>query len=299
MIQLALGLKVNIHQPLIWTQLQGDCCSATNINCDGSQRVTQINWNNIGLSGVINGTAIPSSVTYLDLGRNDLTGSIPSALPNGLKTLFLHGNQMSGDLPSFPPLRDLWLGYPGYPGNHFTGTLRVNNPINLKINDNWIADIILQETSQLDSRCDLSNNPLLGYPNIAALTMCTKIGLYSACSLGHTKSVVGFTTTCVVGKTNFIYTKTTAAVITSSTTELNVFVEMQLTTNWTHKTIVTFGTVSFMPEMKEFSINLLMVLRLIVSLLILVVVVHKSPFTREIKKLVKPRKTRTTSEIEL
>ena len=59
-ISLAFGLKVSIKNPTLWTQLQGDCCIASGVYCDGSQRVWQIDWNNNGLNGVINGTAIPS-----------------------------------------------------------------------------------------------------------------------------------------------------------------------------------------------------------------------------------------------
>ena len=131
-IQLAFDLGMQTARPAIWTALQIDCCNtgATIVSCDGSQRVNQINWEIMELHGTINGTAIPSSVTHLVLRNNGITGSIPSALPSGLRGLYLYGNQMSGDLPSFPStLQYLILGYPGYPGNHFTGSLRLNRPI--------------------------------------------------------------------------------------------------------------------------------------------------------------------------
>ena len=171
-------------------------------------------WWGIGLTGVINETAIPPSVFYLYLYSNAITGKIPSSLPTGLRELYLHanaitgsiptvlpnnlvtlwlfGNQMSGDLPSFPStLQNLALGAPGYPGNQFTGSLRLNRAIYLRINDNWITDVVIQDSSGLGTSgnlCDLSNNPLLGNSNIAGLTTCTKNGLFSMSLLPVTKS---------------------------------------------------------------------------------------------------------------
>ena len=133
MIQFAYDLGMQTARPTIWSALQGDCCNygATLVICDGSQRVTEIHWNNFGLNRVINGTAIPSRVTVLYLFNNAISGSIPSALPSGLVALYLYnnaisgsipntlssglvvlslyGNQMSGDLPFFPStLTHLW-----------------------------------------------------------------------------------------------------------------------------------------------------------------------------------------------
>ena len=184
MIQFAYELGMQNKQPAIWTQLQSDCCSTGGITCT-SQRVTQIDWSSMELNGTINGTAIPPSLTelslysnavignipkvlpsslvYLTLARNLLTGSIPSALPSGLLELYLDGNQMNGDLPSFPPtLQNLILGYPGNPGNHFTGSLKLNRPIEVYINYNWIADVVIQDSSQI-------NPDRVSYPTIHCL----------------------------------------------------------------------------------------------------------------------------------
>ena len=202
-IQFAKNLRVQNTQPTIWTQLQNDCCSASGITCDGVQRVTQIGWWGKGLNGFINGTAIPSSLTYLALHNNDIVGVVPSGLPSGLIECYLDGNQMSGDLPIFPSaLRYLHLGWNGYPGNHFSGTLELNRPIQLSIFDNWISDVVIQDISAL-AQCDLSKNPLLGNPNIAGLVICTKNGLYSAGLLPVTKSTssTNVASTSAVGKT--------------------------------------------------------------------------------------------------
>ena len=264
MIELARGLGMQTARPAIWTALQSDCCTASSIACDGSLRVTQISWNIMGLNGVINGTAIPSSVTHLELYFNAITGAIPNALPSGLTRLwlynnaitgsipdvlpsgltnfYLHGNQMSGDLPSFPStIQYLGLGYPGYPGNHFTGTLRLNRPLQLLINDNWITDVVIQNSSQIDpSWCDLSNNPLLGNPNIVGLTMCTKTGLYNAALLPVTRSTTKLTsvvtTVSVFGSTTQI-----ASPEMTTTTQL-VFSEMTTMAKTTTTSAVTSAT---------------------------------------------------------
>ena len=248
-INLAKGLGVQSNQPVIWSALQTDCCTATGVTCV-SQRVKQIVWTADGLDGVINGTALPSSLTNLilfdnqisgsvelsypsgllelRLDTNQLSGAIPSVLPSGLKhlslsknkfngtipsvfpsglatlsvwnnqltgtiplifpigltSLSLDGNQLTGTIPAnLPPglwffhvhdnlltgdlpifssaITNIYLGYPGQPGNQFTGTLSLSKPARIYMNDNLVTDIIIQDSSAL-TICDLSNNPLLG-----------------------------------------------------------------------------------------------------------------------------------------
>ena len=249
-IELARGLGMQTARPAIWTALHGDCCTASSVDCVG-QRVIEIQWESIGLNGIINGTAIPSSVTYLDLEGNSLSGSIPNALPSGLRKLDLSGNQMSGDLPSFPPtLQYLFLGWPGNPGNHFTGSLILNQPIQLYINDNWITDVVIQDSSVLGTggySCHLDNNPLLGNPNIAGLTKCTQDGLYSAAMLPVTRS----TLTAVAKTTQWVSTTTRSTIsavllpVTRSTlTTLTKLTTGSTTTKSTNSMITTsvFGT---------------------------------------------------------
>ena len=302
-IQLAYDLGMQAAQPAIWSALQGDCCNSTRteVYCDGSQHVTQIQWDRIGLNGVINGTAIPSRVTRLELFGNAITGSIPNALPSGLLRLwlynnaitgsipyvlptgltnfYLHGNQMSGDLPSFPDsLQILALGWPGYPGNHFTGSLRLNRPIGLYINDNWITEVVVQDSSELATSgysCHLSNNPILGNPNIAGLTMCTQKGLYSAALLPVTQSTVITTTMKVMHLTS-----------------------CGITANETTTTNTAVGTVQIVQILSAFAVNLGMMLRCIVGTMILSVVFVKTPFKREFKKMSKGKTTTTTSGLE-
>ena len=341
MIELAFGLGMQTAQPGIWSALQGDCCNygATYVYCDGNQRVTQIYWNSIGLNGTINGTAIPSSLTQLYLHVNAIKGNIPSLLPSGLVHLNINSNQMSGDLPSFPSnLQYFYLGYSGYPGNHFTGSLRLNQPIGLRINDNWITDVVIQDSSQIyPIWCDLSNNPLLGNPNIAGLTMCTKNGLYSAGLLPVTKSTTSLVkTTSVLVTTSVVTTTKQLGSSETTTTTLETMATLKRTDGATTMEIKTdfgytnahqtsssemasgrmwsitmsvtgtqaftltssMGTVQFVQEMSGIVVNLGMMLRCIVSTMILSVVFMKTPFLREIKKMRNKRKTTTTSAPE-
>ena len=98
MIQFASNLGMQSAQPTIWTQLNADCCTTAGVNCV-SQRVTRIVWDGKGLKGFINSSALPSSVTWLNLGPNQLTGGLSSDWPSGLLFLEVDGNLLSGDVP--------------------------------------------------------------------------------------------------------------------------------------------------------------------------------------------------------
>ena len=311
-IQLAFGLKVDIHLPAIWTALQGDCCTAYGIYCDDSQRVTEISWWNNGLNGFINGSAIPSGVILLGLGSNSLTGNIPSILPSGLRELYLEGSRMSGDLPSFPStLTHLALGWSGLPGNQFTGTLRLNRPIELHINHNWITDVVILDSSQINpSWCDLSNNPLLGNPNIANLTTCTQDGMYSAALLPvtmsteatvvrtttevvtTTKTVARTTTSSPESRTSGLGAATTSVMVSTVTGMLNETHTVNLV--WISTAV---GTVAFVQEMREFTINLGMIIRCIISTMILTYVMSRTPFMRELRRKMNKGKSKTRTGI--
>jgi len=195
-INLAKGLNMDLVQPAIYAAMLTDCCyNMAYVTCAGTpSHPFTIRWTGLGLNGTINGTAIPSSILSLFLNQNSITGSIPNNLPSGLTNLVLYANKMSGDVPILPAgIVDLELGKPGYSGNHFTGIVVLNQPQTVFINSNWITDVIVYDTSQFYPYCcDLSNNPLLGNPDIANLTMCTQSSMYSASTLPKTSvAVVG------------------------------------------------------------------------------------------------------------
>ena len=122
--------------------------------------------------------SLPNTLTHVDLSHNQLEGNIPSPCPSGLQQLHLHDNFLDGNLPMFSILlENLWLGYPGTIGNRFSGTLVLNKPTQVYINYNLITDVVIQNISVLTA-CDLSNNPLLGNTNIVKLSMCDKYKLF-------------------------------------------------------------------------------------------------------------------------
>ena len=102
LINLAIGLSVDIKQPGLMSQVTADCCTAGGIVCDGLQRVKRIDWQSIGLDGTINETALPDLLTHLDLTTNSLVGAVPLQLPSGLLYLYIAGNKFTGPYPSFP-----------------------------------------------------------------------------------------------------------------------------------------------------------------------------------------------------
>ena len=255
--------------------------------------------------------ALPNELKNLNLQNNAITGSIPNDLPSGLVFLYLWGNLMSGDLPSLPySLQYLVLGYPGYSGNHFTGTLRLNRPLYLVINNNWITDVVIQDSSGLTLGCELSNNSLLGNPNIANLTMCTQNGLYSAKLLPVTKSA---TATAIITTANLIRTSTqlkptvmstlTVLDVTSTenspgtTKDISEITTVIMTVKSIHTSTLgrtSIGTVQFVQELSRFSFNLNMVLRIAVDVMMLVKLLNKTPFKRELKKMLKKGNTKTS-----
>ena len=211
-INLAIGMGMDTSEPTLsaeMVKLRNNCCSSTNLECNNNSppRVTGISWSVdlAPLTGFINGSALPSSLTSLTLNRNELKGELPTIWPPGMVHIEVNQNYLTGDvsLVQFPStLKFLSLGYPGQ-GNQFSGSLILDECAltDLKINQNWITDIIIADTSRLVS-CDISNNPLLGNPHIAALTMCTQNGLYSPVLLPVTIS-----TTKVITKSTRITTK--------------------------------------------------------------------------------------------
>ena len=164
------------------------------------------------LSGII--PVLPIRLQVGFFSGNLFTGNIPTPLPNTLTNLALDENKMSGDVPTLPlSLQYLWLGYPGYPGNQFNGSVRMYKPINLVINDNYITDVRVTDKTALTS-CDLSNNPLLGNLNIAALTMCLKNGLYSAAlpvTISLSKTTLKTSIATIRSTTTFLKTNFTTA----------------------------------------------------------------------------------------
>ena len=246
---------------------------------------------------------LPSGITSLYLGNNRLTGTIPTVLPVGLATMFFDSNNLGGDLPLFPlTLRFVYLGFPGRSRiNRFTGTLRLNNPVWLFMNDNWITDVIIQDSSGLITYCDLSNNPLLGNSNIAGLTGCARNGLYSPALLNSkTTSTIIFSTQVATQ----VETQAISSLEAPITTNLVVHIDSTMSTSLdliasvsvvsknskqSHSNFEssTVATVQFDQNIPLFVIDFEMVLKLFLNWSILLYVLKKTPFIRELKKWMK------------
>ena len=139
MINLAIGLNLNTT---LMTQIQTDCCTTSGVSCNGSHRVTSITWNAFGLSGIINGSAIPSTVTSLSLETNFIVGSIPKVLPSGLQTLLLVYNALNGTIPVTWPSG---ITLVDFSHNQLTGSANINWPSTLTalyLNGNSLSGLI-------------------------------------------------------------------------------------------------------------------------------------------------------------
>ena len=219
LVLFARELNLNVHQPLIWAQLNINCCLSNGVMCaNSSQNIRDISWVGMSLDGTINGTLIPinlktlnlqsnaldgpfptfqpaGNILRIDLGYNQLSGPIPT-LPFRVTELYASGNSFTGSLPTLPdgftgldlsdnslsgnlPIFPITLNSLCLKNNHVMGTLALQKPNLVSINENLITDIIITDTSGL-TNCDISNNPLLGNIRLSNLTMCTQNNLFSA-----------------------------------------------------------------------------------------------------------------------
>ena len=188
LIAFATNLRLNIKQPTVWTQLQGDCCIAAGITCDITPRVTSIVWRNMNLDGVFNGSMLPSSLNYLDLKTNSIIGNFPLNWPLGMIYIDLSFCLLSGNIStSWPPnLSTLYLRSNSFTGpisyylpsgisrveiqrNGLSGTLPSSWPLNLTYVDASFNSITGNATTNWPAAVDtifLGNNFLTGaFPN--------------------------------------------------------------------------------------------------------------------------------------
>ena len=343
MISLATGLNLNIKQPVIWNLLQIDCCNTTGITC-ANDRVDVIEWVDYGLDGFINGTALPSELNTLYLYSNDLTGGMPQILPPKLERidlalnrlsgpliknipptlgyvmlyynaftgtipsykslnlfqLYVQGNMLHGDAPEFPAMYYLCIR-----GNQITGSVIFRNqPYQVLIGDNWINDILITDTSELNSGCEIDNNPLLGNPNIVNLTMCSQTGLYNASSLPITVSsslhysstLTLFTSKFAKSSIEVFESKSTATRVTHLASKITAVKTAGTATTCTEfSTIVS--TVHFVPLQisSKTSDYLRISLRVFVSIIVFIYVVKVTPFKRILESAVKEKTRRKTN----
>ena len=195
MQSLGTSLKMSSGtSPGIMTQLNSDCCTASGITCSGAtgvQRVTNIAWNAIGLTGTfspnifsnlasitsidlsnndITGTMpvnLSQSLLSLNLGQNSLSGGIPTSWPSGLTELVLRSNALTGPLPLGLP-QSLW--YINWGENFLNGSIPTSWPSGLSALQSYSNLLTGQLPSTFPATLDslnLGNNQLSG--NIPSL----------------------------------------------------------------------------------------------------------------------------------
>eukprot|EP00835_Amoeboradix_gromovi_P003901 NODE_277_length_11973_cov_0.221895.p3 type:complete len:411 gc:universal NODE_277_length_11973_cov_0.221895:2052-820(-) len=160
---LATGLGVD---SLTIASIRLDCCNVNVVNatktiktfCDTSARVTEIYFNDAGLSGIINSTALQLlPLKILSLSGNQITSSI-GILPLTLETLNVNYNKLSGALPEFPSS----LVTVDVSNNLLTGGLpSLSNIISFNASNNLLTGSIPSFSEVLRS-LTLSNNKIGG-----------------------------------------------------------------------------------------------------------------------------------------
>ena len=257
---LALQLKMANANSATMTQLNGDCCLADGITCT-LNRVTDIFWRQYNLQGTLNTTLLPPRMESLHLAFNFITGPMPTSWPplmiyinlgpnaiygtitdvvwpSGIRNLQIDGNLLYGDVPLLPmTITNLLLGWHEDTGNHFTGTVYLNKPTGFHLNDNWITDIIIADTSALTS-CDISNTPLLGNPRIWGLG-CIQDAIYSANLLPNTKSSTKLFMTTIPLTTSRRTSKLSASVTLSLSGTSEISTPIQL---WHTSTVLELSS---------------------------------------------------------
>eukprot|EP00834_Sanchytrium_tribonematis_P003119 NODE_112_length_18534_cov_1.163656.p3 type:complete len:518 gc:universal NODE_112_length_18534_cov_1.163656:14348-12795(-) len=125
---------------------------------------------------------------------NLFSGSIP-AIPNSVSILCLSANQLEGVIPTLPPTlnsflinQNLFTGFENTTfslttlvadNNKISGVIHISGkPNTVIINDNLLTGFVIEDTSML-TQCDISNNPMLGYPSLKVLKMCVQNNLYT------------------------------------------------------------------------------------------------------------------------
>eukprot|EP00835_Amoeboradix_gromovi_P006048 NODE_646_length_5582_cov_0.573044.p4 type:complete len:150 gc:universal NODE_646_length_5582_cov_0.573044:4211-4660(+) len=97
-INLSEGLNLGLTNPRLMKSLRVDCCNGYEIGCI-SGRVDYVDFFGSRLTGVINMTALPRMMTYLDLSYNKISGIIQGYLPSTLTMVYINNNMITGALP--------------------------------------------------------------------------------------------------------------------------------------------------------------------------------------------------------
>ena len=253
LINLAKGLNMHLTAPNTYDSVVLDCCDTPNtkVTCT-NDRATVLWWNDLNLNGKINGTAIPSTLTNLNLFSNFITGFDPVLLPDSIKLVNLWdnylvnlplnipanceefvvpGNLIVGELPPIPlTLLRLWLTSSMYPRyNKISGTIKLTKPFEIRVQNNSFTSIEIIDTTLLVGNCDISNNPLLGHPSISNLGFCTQNSLFAntVTTSYKTQPITSYSTTAVKGITETSLTPVLSTRDAPYSSELSLISKLQ------------------------------------------------------------------------
>ena len=167
----------------------------------------------------------------------------------------------------------------------------------------------LQDTSLLvTGECDLSNNPLLGNPNIDGLPTCTTTGIYSAGLLPVTKSTVTLAVTArsamgistQLESTSFAGTAMQLEMTLMTTTTMDAkMTKMTTSTEKTRNSSTKAEELRSVPISHSFGplnqtwtlFNLIKIgFKLMLKFILMIWIIFKTPWKREFKSKMKNRK---------
>ena len=222
--------------------------------------------------------------------------------------MHLNGFSCTGTVGLFPStLKILYLGWlkdPVGTYNKLSGSLVLNTQslTQLGINYNLFTDLIISNTSALTS-CDISYNPLLGNPHIANLTMCTQTGLYYPSLLPKTMLKTMGQSSFLPISTKLQRKKATAIPnLTSENSQESMYTFFSYSVSWTNSTNFHSGMSSIRPNFSLVNLSLFsliqMVFRLFINVLILGLVLIKTPTEKSRRIQVKERNTFSNSAVE-
>ena len=143
----AIAIGMNSVDPSIVHGIGIDCCNITltrnTVRCD-NDRITTIFWPSRGLSGTINGSAIPGMIDTIRIYNNSITGVLPQVLPSSITIFNANTNKLSGTIPNYSNgllLVNLDLGF-----NDLSGKIPQLPP---SLNMLYLADNLLDFQGQI------------------------------------------------------------------------------------------------------------------------------------------------------
>jgi len=145
------GPHWTVHQNYTWQPDSSMCTAWAGVACDPWGRVVKVHLTDKNLRGTLpSDLAALSSLSFFDLGTNQISGTIPSfAFARNLTYLWLNQNMFSGTIPVDLPQPNI---------------------VQLELSQNMLSGAIPDEFAKLSrlEYLDLSSNKLSKLPDIGA-----------------------------------------------------------------------------------------------------------------------------------